>query len=598
MAWEAWFTLAVVLTVFVSMVRDWGPPDVVLLAGAIAVALAGIITPEEAFSGFANEGVLTVGALFIVVMGLRETGALDTLGGRMLGKAKTERAALLGMATRVTFLSAFLNNTPIVAMMIPVVTDWCRKHRVSPSRLLIPLSQFTVLGGVCTLIGTSTNLVVNGLVLQARASQNGPRLDPFWLFEITPLGLICAALGTAYILLVGRRLLPDRKDLIEQLGESAREYLVDVVIQPGCRLAGQSVAEAGLRHLPGLFLVAITRNGQYIAPVAPDETLRTEDRLTFTGVVSSIVDLERTPGLVPAADDAYETRVVHRRQQRLCEAVISPVSPLIGKTIRDADFRALYNAAVVAVHRGGARLTGRIGDIVLHVGDTLLLQTGVHFARAHRNNPDFMLVSSLDEARPVRHDRAPLALALLVLLVGLMVSGVVSVVMAAFLVAVLMIATRCISASDALAVVDWQTLVSIAADFGLGKALAKSGAAEMVAGLVVHATGSLGPIAALAAIYLVTMVFTEAITNNAAAALMFPLAIAAAGHLHVSPRPFVVGIMFAASLAFATPIGYQTNMMVYGPGGYRFLDFTRVGLPLNLILWVAAVLFIPMLWPF
>ncbi|HTE20366.1 MAG TPA: SLC13 family permease, partial [Armatimonadota bacterium] len=430
------------------------------------------------------------------------------------------------------------------------------------------------------------------------------------LFEVSILGVPLAIIGTLYILVVSRKLLPDRKDLLEQLGETSREYLADILVQPGCRLIGKSIEAAGLRHLPGLFLIEIVRGGHSITPVEPDEILRADDRLTFTGVVNSIVDLERIPGLVPAADKAYEAGAAEKRGRRLCEAVISPISPLNGKTIRDSDFRALYNAAVVAVHRGATRLQGRIGDIELRTGDTLLLQTGPHFARAHRNNPDFVLVSSVEESRPVRHDRAPLALALLAALIGLLVFAgsvlrlgpltvtVPEVSISAFVIAALMIATRCISTSDAHSSLDWSTLISIAAAFGLGKALENSGAAQTVADVVVKGTGHWGPVAVLAALYLLTMVFTELITNNAAAALMFPFALALAAQLGVSPRPFVFGIMFAASLAFATPIGYQTNLMVYGPGGYRFTDFTKIGLPLNLLLWVLAVLLIPFVWPF
>lgn len=603
MDWQAWFTLAVVAVVFVALVKDWGPPDVLLLGATLTLTLARIITPEQAFRGFANEAMLTVGGLFVVVAAMRETGALESLGARMFGGARTAEAALVRMAVLLHTVWAFLNNTAVVAMMLPVVTDWCRKHRVSPSRLLIPLSYLSILRGMCTLIGTSTNLVVSGLMAQSLLEVTDPAqrhaLRPVGLFEITPLGLACTAAGTLYLLLASRRLLPDRKDLFEQLSESTRDYLLDMVIQPSCRLHGRSVQEGGLRQLPGLFLIEVEREGQVIAPVGPDVILRAGDRLTFTGVVGSIVELERIPGLVPAADEGYEARSAKRRGRRLCEAVISPASPLIGQTIRDADFRALYNAAVVAVHRGGTRLAGRVGDIVLHTGDTLLLQTGAHFARAHRNNPDFVLVSSVEESRPVRHDRAPLALALLAALLVLMVTGTLQIVQSVFLIALLLIATRCISSAQARDSVDWSTLIAIAASFGLGTALQESGAAQVIANGVVGAAGSWGGrVAVLAAVYGLTLLFTELITNNAAAALMFPLALAVAGDLHASPRPFAMAVMFAASLAFAVPIGYQTHMMVYGPGGYRFGDFVRIGLPLNLLLWVLAVLLIPFIWPF
>lgn len=602
MSGEAWYTLAVAGLVFIGLVKYPHAPDVLLLTGVVAVALAGILTPGEAVAGFANEGMITVAALFVIAAAMRETGALDILGARILGRARTAQQALGRMALSVNVLSAFLNNTPIVAMMIPVVMDWCRKNQVSPSRLLIPLSHFTVLGGMCTLIGTSTNLVVSGLMLQAQAIETDPRVKAALhtpsLFEISSVGVPCAILGTLYLLILSRRLLPDRKGVMEQVSESPREYLVDMLIQPGCRLAGKSVEEAGLRHLPGLFLIEIGRDSQMITPVGPDEVLREGDRLTFTGVVSSVVELEKIPGLVPATDTAYETRPEERRTKRLCEAVISARSPLIGKTIRDANFRAHYNAAVVAVHRGGERITGRIGDIVLQMGDTLLLQTGIHFAWTHRNNPDFVLVSLVDESRPTRYDRAPISMGLLILLILLMVSGFISIMMAALVVALLMILTRCISANDARQSVDWQTLISIAAAFGMGKALERSGAAKEIAEVVVRMMGDLGPMAVLAALYFLTMLFTEALTNNAAAALMFPFALATAEQLGVSPRPFVMSIMFAATLAFSTPFGYQTNLMVYGPGGYRFTDFTRIGVPLNLMLWILAVLLIPLFWPF
>ncbi len=590
MGWEGWFTLGIIALIFGGLVRNLGPPDALLLGGIVAAGLAGVITREEMFGGFANQGMLTVAALYVVVAALRETGALDRIGSRVLGKARAERAAILRIAPPVIGMSAFLNNTPVVAMLVPVVTDWCRKHRVSPSRLLLPLSYLAILGGTCTLIGTSTNLVVNGLMIDCH-------MRPIGLFELTYVGLPYAVIGTVYLLFVGRRLLPDRKDLLEQLSETSREYLVDMVVQPHCRLVGQQVAEAGLRHLPGLFLIEISRESRIIAPVSPDETLQAGDRLTFTGVVSTIVDLERIPGLAPTADDSYEGHPSARQHRQLCEAVISATSPLIGRSIRDANFRALYNAAVVAVHRGAARLKGRVGDIVLRAGDTLLLQTTAHFARAQRNNPDFFLVSSVEGARPVRHERAKLSAALLGVLVVLMATGIVSTVVAAFLVAGLMVATRCISATSARQSLDWQVLLTIAAAFGLGKALDNSGAAGAIALLVFDVTRGWGPVAAIAAIYLLTTLFTELITNNAAAALVFPFAVAVANAFGVDPRPFAMTVAFAASASLITPIGYQTNMMVYGPGGYRFTDFMRVGLPLNLLLCITATTLIPVVWP-
>ncbi len=616
MGWEGWFTLAVVAAVFVGLARSLAPPDVLLLGGMLAVSLVGILTPEEAFVGFANEGVLTVAALFVVAAGLSETGALERLSRRVMGQDGRETSAILRMALPVLTASAFLNNTPVVAMFMSMIRGWCRRHRISPSRLMIPLSYIAILGGTCTLIGTSTNLVINGMMInraQLLAEQLTGEQDPLVreqleksrdglrglsMFELGYLGVPYALVGLAYLALIGRRLLPDRKDLLEQLGDSPREYVVDMEVQPGCGLIGQRVDAAGLRHLPGLFVIQVTRGEQVIAPVGPDLILQAGDRLTFTGVVSTIVDLERIPGLVPVADDAYVTEAGKRRAQQLCEAVISNTSPLVGKNIRDANFRAYYNAAVVAVHRGGTRLLGRIGDIVLRAGDTLLLQTGPHFAQAHRNNPDFYLVSGVEESRPVRHDRARIGLVLLLVLIVLMASGWMPIVVAAFFIAGLMIVTRCISASVARQNIDLQVLLTIAGALGLATALQKTGAAAVIAHTLVDLTSALGPRGTLITVYLITMLFTELITNNAAAALIFPFVVVIAEELGVSPRPFVVAVTFAASASFATPIGYQTNMMVYGPGGYRFTDFLRVGVPLSLLLAVVATLLIPMIWPF
>jgi di/tricarboxylate transporter len=418
------------------------------------------------------------------------------------------------------------------------------------------------------------------------------------MFEIGWVGLPCALLGATYLLTVGRRLLPDRKEMIEQLEETRREYLVEMQVQPGCRLVGKTVGDAGLRHLPGLFLIEIDREGQVIGPVGPDETILAHDRLVFTGIVGTIVDLEKIPGLVPAVDARYEVSPVKQRGRNLCEAVISPTSPLVGQTVRDADFRALYDAAVVAVHRNGARLTNKVGDIELYAGDTLLLQVGADFTRAFRNNPDFYLISDVEDSRPVRHDRFWPATIIFLAMIAAFVSGKVDIMLAAFVAAGAMVASRCISPADARKSIDWPVLLAIGASFGMGKALEVSGVARLFAEQLVLITRPWGPTATLAAIYLGTMLLNELISNNAAAALAFPFCLESARLLGVNQRPFIMAITVAASYAFASPIGYQTHMMVFGPGGYRFTDFVKVGMPLNLLMMAAAVILIPLIWPF
>jgi di/tricarboxylate transporter len=583
-------TLAVLAALLYGLVKD-KPADLLFVGAVVLLAAFKVISPEEAFSGFANSGMLIVAAMFVVAAGLRETGVMEYVGDRFLGRVEAEGQALLAMAAVLIPSAMVLNNTPKVALLVPVLIAWCRKRRISPSRLLMPLSFLSILGGTCSLIGTSTNLVVQGLLLKSR-------LRPMGFFEIGMVGLPCALLGAGYILTIGRRLLPDRKDLIEQLEATRREYLVEMLVQPGCRLAGKTVGEAGLRHLPGLFLIEIDRDGQVIGPVGPDEPIQAGDRLVFTGVVGTIVDLEKIPGLVPAADARYEVAQAAQRGRQLCEAVISPTSPLVDRAVRDADFRALYDAAIVAVHRNGARVTNKIGDIRLRAGDTLLLQVGSTFSRAFRNNPDFYLVSDVEDSSPVRYDRAWPAAAIFLAMIAAFVSGKVDIMLAAMLAAGAMVLSKCLSAAQARKAIDLPVLVAIAASFGVGRALEQSGVARLFAGLLVEGTRPWGPTATLAALYFGTMVLNELISNNAAAALSFPFCLESARLLGVSERPFIMAVTLAASYAFASPIGYQTHMMVFGPGGYRFTDFMRVGIPLNLLMWIAAITLIPLIWPF
>ncbi|QDV35078.1 SLC13 family permease [Tautonia plasticadhaerens] len=590
----AWFTLGLTAAVLLTLVRDWASPDVVFLGAAVLLALVGVLEPAEAFAGFANPGVLTVAGMFVVAAALRETGVLDVVGDRLLGRVGTARGARARLAGLVIPSSAVVNNTPIVAMLMPVVVDWCRRMRVSPSTLLMHLSFLSILGGCCTLIGTSTNLVVHGLLLKQGASGLG-------FLELGYAGIPCALVGAAYLLWVAPRLMPERKDVRQQLSESRREYLSELRVAPECKLVGKTVEEAGLRHLPGLFLIEIDRDGEAIGPVEPDVEIHAGDRLVFTGDVSTITELEKIPGLMPAAQPDYEISGgsgVDRPGHRLCEAVVSSASPLVNTSVREAGFRGMYDAAVVAVHRNGDRLTGKVGDIVLRPGDTLLLQVGPDFSRGFRDHRDFYLVSEVEGSTTPRHRLAGIAAAITGLLVLAIASGLVEPAVAALLAGGLMVASRCLNRNDALRSVEWPVLLAIASSLALAEAMSKTGAAAAGAELLVSLTRSLGPVATLAALYFGTMILNELVTNNAAAALAFPLALESARVLGVEPRPFVIAITLAASFAFASPIGYQTHMMVYGPGGYRYGDFVRVGVPLNLLLWVSATILVPLIWSF
>ena len=589
MAWEAWLTISVVIGVLGVLSVTRLAPDMVFLGGLTVLVVGGVLTPADAFAGLGNQGLITVAVLYVVVTGLEETGGIHWIVHRVLGRPRSLPRAQLRLMSPVAFLSAFLNNTPVVAMLIPAVTEWSRKLGLPASRLLIPLSYAAILGGTCTLIGTSTNLVVNGLLLDRSPA------DGLSMFELAWVGLPVAVTGLGFILLTSRWLLPDRRSAISQLGDP-REYSVEMLVDPRGPLVGRTIEEGGLRHLSGMFLAEIDRDGDVLPAVSPQERLRAGDRLVFVGIVESVVELQKIRGLTPATDQVFKLDGP-RSSRTLVEAVVSGSCPVVGRSIREGQFRSRYDAVVIAVARDGERLRQKVGDIVLRPGDTLLLETRPAFSEQQRNNREFFLVSPIADSSPPRHDKAPVALALLVAMVLVVSLGWLSMLEGALLAAAGMLVTRCCSVNRARRSIDWSVLLVIAAAFGLGAALDQTGVAEALARTVIGLTGD-GAWVNLAVIYLLTAVFTAVITNNAAAVLMFPIANAVSVDLGLEFLPFAIGIMLAASASFATPIGYQTNLMVYGPGGYRFADFLRIGLPLNLLTGVVAVLVIPLIWSF
>src|SRR5687768_2221029 len=401
-------------------------------------------------------------------------------------------------------------------------------------------------------------------------------------------------------MIAGRKLLPDRKSASAATMEDPRQYTVEMTVAPGGPVDGQTIEKAGLRHLQGVYLVEIDRSGELISAPGPETVLRGNDRLIFVGVVGSVVDLQKMRGLLPATNQVFKLREP-RMRRRLVEAVVSNAHPLMGMTIREGRFRTRYEAAVIAVHRNGARVDRKIGDIDLRAGDTLLLEAPPGFAERHRNSRDFYLVSDVEGSTPIRHDKAWIALAVMCTLIGVFTleSFVpISLFNAALLAAGLMVLTRCCSPEQARRNIDWPTLVAIGASFGIGKAMETSGAAGAMAKGMQALIGHTNPWLMLAAIYFLTLVFTEVVTNNAAAVLAFPIARVAAENLGVEFMPFAVVIAIAASAGFATPLGYQTHLMVYGPGGYRFSDYLKIGVPLDLLCMTVAVVVTPMVFPF
>ncbi len=563
-------------------------PDAVLMAGLVVLLISGVVSPAEGLGGFANPGTITVAAFYVIAAGLRETGALDLMVGPLFRDTHTVRKATLRMTGPVMIMSAFVANTPIVASFLPAVADWARQRGFSPSQLLMPLSYAAILGGTCTLAGTTTNLVVNGMLIDATGG------DGLGFFEMAWVGLPCAVLGFAYLLAAGPALLPRRSPALEELRD-IREYTVEMLVSEQSPLAGKTVEEAGLRHLSALFLIEIDRAGMALPAVSSDEVLRVHDRLVFAGASESVLDLQQIRGLEPASDQVFKLEGP-RSERRFFEAVIGRDSPYAGHSIRESRFRTRCGAVVIAVARNGSRVKGKLGDIEIEAGDTLLLESGQDFADRQRAANDFLLVRPIDGVSLRRHERAPVAWGILGVVVVTATTGWLSLLQASLLGAGAMVASRCCTVNAARSSVDLQVILVIAAAFGIGNAMQVSGAGSVI-GTSILAIGGDHPLALLAAIYLATSLLTALITNNAAAVLIFPVAMAAAGQAGIPAEPIAVTVAMAASASFITPIGYQTNLMVYGPGGYRASDYLRFGLPLHLGLGVVTVLLVPVIWP-
>ena len=469
MALDALFALFVVASVLGMLVFTRVGADIVFMGGLTLLLALGVLSPGDALSGFANPGMVTVAALYVVVAGLQETGGVQWIGRQLLGRPKSMTGAQLRIMVPVAVLSAFLNNTPVVAMLIPAVSDWSKRYELAVSKLMIPLSYAAILGGTLTLIGTSTNLVVNGLLITTTD------LPTLHMFELAWVGLPTVLVGIGFIILSSRRLLPDRQTP-SSLFSNPREYTLELLVADSSPLVGRTIEEAGLRHLPSAYLAEIERGGGVMPAVSPQERLQADDRLVFVGVVESIVELQKIRGLLPATDQLFKLNAP-RVNRTLVEAVVSSSCPLVGKTIREGRFRSLYEAVVIAVARNGERIHKKIGDIVLQPGDTLLLEAQPNFAARQKNSSDFFLVSAVENSQPLRHDRALVAVGILLGLVLTVGLGLFTMLQASLLAAALTVATRCCTGAVARRSIDWSVLIVIAASLGLGRALEVTGAA-------------------------------------------------------------------------------------------------------------------------
>lgn len=580
-------SLTVIGFVFAALAFSKLAADIILMTALATLIISGVLTPAEGLAGFSNPGVITIAVLYVVAAGLKETGAVQWLASGLLGNPKSNRSAIGKLVGPSAIMSGFMSNTAVVAMFIPAIQDWANRIGVSASKLLIPLSYSAILGGTCTLIGTSTNLVVDGLLQTSKEVELG-------MFSIAQVGIPITLAGLVFLYLFAERLLPDNEGSREQLG-SVREYSVEMAIKTGSPLAGRTIEEAKLRSLKFGYLVEVQRSDRLLSAVSPDTVLYAKDILVFIGSPECARELQHIQGLEAVHGETKKLGLSHH-ERCLIEAVIGPDFSGLNQTIRESKFRSRFQAAILSVSRNGQRIAGKIGDIQLQVGDTLLLEAGQDFVAQYRSRRDFLLVSAINDSNPPAFEKAPLAIGILLSMIVLSSTGLLSILEASMIAGGAMVLTKCVSITNVRRHVDLMVLVVIAASFSLGAAMTKSGAAELIASQLIALGHS--PWMMLALVYLLTVVFTELITNNAAAVMMFPIAISIADQLGVNYMPFVIAIMIAASASFITPLGYQTNLMVMGAGGYKLHDFVRIGLPLSILIAMVAIALIPLIWSF
>lgn len=583
---EAVLTFSVLLLTVGLMALDIVSPDYLLLGALMVLAATGVLDASEAAAGFANPAVIAIGGLFLVAAGVRATGLIDRVTSAMFGEGASLRRVLVRLTTLAASGSAFLSNTAIVAIGIPTLDRWAREHGISPSKLLIPLSYASIIGGVSTLIGTSTNIVMDGLM-----RENG--IAGLGFFELAAVGVPLALVVILYLTFVSPRLLPARESP-ETPAQDVQEYVTEMVLEPDSPLVDRTVEEAGLLEVQDLYVVRIARETGMITPVEPGERLAAGDRISFAGALHGIVKLVELEGLRPVTTaEAPEAEPTWEFYQ----AVITPGSPLVGTHIREAEFRARYNATVLAVQRRGEEIPESIAEVTLRPGDTLILEAGPEFGRAHRESSEFFVVSPLEGSVPRRSEKQWVAAGILAAMIGTVATGLLTLPVAAPLAGLAMIASGCVGPGEARRSVDWSVLVAIGSAIGIASALEASGGAEILGEAIGGLAGVAGHWGLLLGVFFGTVLLTELVMNQAAAALMFPVVLALAGAQGLDPRPVVLIATVAASLSFSTPLNYTTNLMVYGPGKYRFADFTRTGVPLQLLLSVVAVAVLQLVWP-
>lgn len=582
--------LGVVFGAMILFITEKLRVDLVALCVLVVLLVSGLIKPEQALYGFANPATATVAAMFVLSAGLSRTGLVEWIGRKINDIAgKSPAQLVLILCITIALLSAFVVNTATVAIFIPIAIVLAQTRRIAPSRVLIPLSYASQFGGVCTLIGTSTNILVNSIAIT-----NG--LRGFNLFEFAPLGLAMSAVGIAYLALVAGWLLPKRKGDYQQLDKYRLvDYLTEMRVKKKSPLIGMTWTKLKSDDIKEIDLIKVIRGKK--ATWRPTKTkIKQGDILLLHGNADKLIKMRDNYGLEATRTTVSDKKLSSEKIQ-LIEALIPPTSIMVGRTLRSSHFSRRFGCMVLAVQRRGKTMRERLSDISFDGGDTLLLQCNKEDVKYIMRSDDLIVTNELTDLH-LRRNRAVIALGIVIAVVALAAFKIVPILVAALIGAVGMVLTGCLSLEQAYKAIDWKVIFLLGGILPLGMALQQTGTAELLANSFMQPLATLGPVYLLAALYIFTAFLTETMSNNAAAILLAPIALSLAGLLGVSPRPFLIAITFAASTSFATPIGYQTNTMIYAPGGYRFFDYTKVGVPLNLIFWVIAVLLIPALWPF
>ncbi len=575
----------ILVCILVLLMSNKFTPAKLFLAACSLLIILDIIPSEMALQGFSSKTVFTIAFLYVVVGSLRESGAIHLIRRYLVGLPKSQSAVINRILPVTTILSSLVNNTPVVATFTSVVQGLSKRFPIRLSQVLIPISYASILGGMCTLIGTSTNLVVDGLVQSQ--GYNG-----FSLFELAYVGIPIAVVGLIYLKFLAPLCLPSHESSLEQF-EHSREYTVEMIIQPKSELARKSIQDAGLRNLTSLFLIEIERQGHILSAVQPSTILEEGDRLIFAGSPESVVTLRDIHGLSLADDTRFKLAGNHA-DRRLFEAVISPSNSIIGKTFKESRFRHRYSAVVLSVSRHGERISGKLGELKLQAGDILLIEAQKGFLMRYRNSSDFLLVSKLADGDRTDEKKALLALSIFAVMIIASAFSILSIFESSLLAAGLLILSGCISFEDAGKSIDFSVLIVIASAFSLGAAVQHVGLANILSNSIIDMVST--PLMALVIIYISTALLTELITNNAAAIIMLPIALNVADKLAVNFEAFVVVVMIAASASFMTPTGYQTNLMVMGLGGYRFSDYLKIGAPLSVLVAFMALVLVPLIW--